>query len=332
MSEDWLRVFKNVSPKGNMDWMASAAKIIEGIGSQFGINDINSMSHLIGHMAEETMGFTTFEESMNYSAKRLNQVWPSRFPTIGSALPYEHNPQKLANKVYGGRMGNTGPNDGWLYRGSGPLQHTGRAEFERVKRRTGVDVVASPDLLRSRTDARTGLLGAASYFVDRGALAPAKRNDVTGSTKAINGGTIGLADRKIWIERARKALILGDVIFDTVRIALERSPVATTEHLQRLELPQQLDPVDHDLIKQNTSAEKHLSAENNKVKVLAATPFLAGAAGTLTAATTLPLSAAAVAGSAVFVLGLGAALALHKRHKDSEPLPRFVQFDQLGLL
>jgi predicted chitinase len=79
MSEDWLRVFKNVSPKGDMGWMASAAKQIEDIAMKFGIDDVNSMSHLIGHMAEETMGFTKFEESMYYSAERLHVVWPSRF-------------------------------------------------------------------------------------------------------------------------------------------------------------------------------------------------------------------------------------------------------------
>jgi putative chitinase len=328
MSEDWLRVFKNVSPKGDMGWMASAAKQIEDIAMKFGIDDVNSMSHLIGHMAEETMGFTKFEESMYYSAERLHVVWPSRFPSIASALPYAHNPQKLANKVYGGRMGNTGPNDGWLYRGSGPLQHTGKSEFERVKRRTGVDVVSNPDLLRSRTDAKTGLLGAASYFVDRGALAPAKRNDVTGSTKAINGGTIGLTDRRIWIERARKALILGDVVFDQTTVAT--LPAKSEAIAPRLQVPQRLDPIAHELVDRKTSVEKHLNAKDNKIKTLAATPFLAGGAATLVAATSLPLSAAVAGASIVAVLGIGAAVVFNNRHHDTEPLPRFVQLDQTG--
>lgn len=313
MSEDWLRVFKNVSPRGDMAWMTSAARQIEAIAAKFNINDINSMSHLIGHMAEETAGFTRFEENMNYSAARLHAVWPSRFPTVASALPYAHNPQHLANKVYGGRMGNTGPDDGWIYRGSGPLQHTGKSEFERIKRRTGVDVLTHPDDLRSRVDASTGLLAGASYFVDRHALEPAKRNDVSGSTRAINGGLIGLADRKIWIERARKALLLGDVKFDTKALGLLSAAPSS-------------DPINHGIVDQKTSVEKHLSAQDNTVKAAAATPFLAGGAAVAAAAMAgTPLSLAAAMAAGVFVLGTGTALGFHRRAQSFEPLPRFAQ-------
>lgn len=70
-------------------------------------------------------------ENLNYSAKRLTEVWPSRFPTLASAQPYANNPQKLANKVYGGRLGNTGPNDGWLYAGRGLSQITGKSNYAK---------------------------------------------------------------------------------------------------------------------------------------------------------------------------------------------------------
>jgi len=70
-------------------------------------------------------------ENLNYSAKRLTEVWPRRFPTLASAKPYANNPQQLANKVYGGRLGNVEPNDGWLYRGRGLAQITGKANYAK---------------------------------------------------------------------------------------------------------------------------------------------------------------------------------------------------------
>lgn len=79
----------------------------------------------------ETGGtFGPVEENLNYtSTARIQKVWPSRFPTLASAEPYVRNPQKLANLVYGGRLGNTGPNDGWTYRGRGLAQITGKANY-----------------------------------------------------------------------------------------------------------------------------------------------------------------------------------------------------------
>ena len=93
------------------------------------------LAHLAAMLAEthhETGGrFQPVTENLNYSAQRLTEVWPSRFPTIASAKPYASNPRKLANKVYGGRLGNVAPDDGWLYRGRGLPQITGKENYAK---------------------------------------------------------------------------------------------------------------------------------------------------------------------------------------------------------
>jgi len=92
-------------------------------------------------------GMAPRAENLTYSsADRIRAVWPKRFPQIGDALPYVRNPQELANKVYGGRMGNTTSNDGWTYRGRGYPQTTGRENYERFGRLLGLDLLRNPGL------------------------------------------------------------------------------------------------------------------------------------------------------------------------------------------
>jgi len=86
-------------------------------------------------------------ENLNYtSVARIRAVWPSRFPTDASAKPYVNNPQLLANKVYGGRMGNIGATDGWTYRGRGFVQITGRDNYERAGKKLLSDLAKRPEL------------------------------------------------------------------------------------------------------------------------------------------------------------------------------------------
>ena len=86
------------------------------------------VAHFMAQVLHESGALTLQIESLNYSAPRLPEVWPSRFKPIGplDAADFAHNEQRLGNEVYGGRMGNTAPNDGFTYRGRGLLQLTGR--------------------------------------------------------------------------------------------------------------------------------------------------------------------------------------------------------------
>lgn len=94
-------------------------------------------------------------ESMSYSARRMTEVWPSRFRTIASAQPYARNPRKLANKVYGGRMGNHLPDDGWRFRGGPGPQLTGRANYEKF----GLEEMTEAQLVDPEINARIALEG-----------------------------------------------------------------------------------------------------------------------------------------------------------------------------
>lgn len=162
------------------------------------------IAHVMAQISHECGAGHDVIENLNYSAPRMTKVWPSRFPTVESALPYAHNPQKLANKVYNGRMGNKiGSNDGWSFRGRGGSQTTGREGYERVKKQTGLDVVGNPDIL---IDPEYFLDCAVSDFVNCGCLPFARKDDIFNVTKKLNGGTIGLAERKVWLARWKKSL------------------------------------------------------------------------------------------------------------------------------
>lgn len=167
---------------------------------RFEINNEYRAAAFLAQCAHESLGFERTEEALSYSAARLNRVWPHRFPTIESAEPFARNPKKLAIKVYNGRMGNRiGTEDGWLYRGRGILQITGRETFKRAGEAIDMPLLDYPDLA-SRPEGAA--LTAAWFWYDRklNALADLDSLDSFISiTRAINGGTTGLDDRlKHW--------------------------------------------------------------------------------------------------------------------------------------
>jgi len=165
------------------------------------------VTQFLGQTALESAGFTTLKENLNYSAKRLTVVWPNRYKTIAAATPYANNPQKLANHTYGRRLGNTGPNDGWLYIGRGIKQVTGKYNYSEFTAwmRTIIpncpDFVKNPELLEQNPWC---YWSAVWYWYTKKVYL--KANDTRAATKAINGGYNGVNDRVIYVNRAKKVL------------------------------------------------------------------------------------------------------------------------------
>ena len=155
-------------------------------------------AHFFGQCAHESGGFKVFSENLNYSDKGLNSIFKKYFPTIASTAGYARKPEKIANKVYANRMGN-GPEssgDGWLYRGRGPIQLTGKDNYTAFAAAIGrPDVLTNPDLVVGELAFESALW----FFRKNGLLAIADKGVtdaiITQITKRVNGGTHGLDDR-----------------------------------------------------------------------------------------------------------------------------------------
>ncbi|MEL6475873.1 MAG: peptidoglycan-binding protein [Pseudomonadota bacterium] len=173
---------------------------------------VRRIGHLIGQCAHESLHFSHESENLFYTtAARIRAVWPSRFSSNKSAEPFTRNPAKLANKVYGGRMGNTGAGDGFKYRGRGYIQLTGRSNYETYGKMIGVDLVVDPD--RAIEPDIAWLLAAAFMNTTerkrKTLFTWADLNNIEQVTRGINGGINGLADRRALTLRALEAL--GDI-------------------------------------------------------------------------------------------------------------------------
>ena len=171
---------------------------------KYDINTTKKQAAFIGQCAHESGNFKTLEENLHYKAESLMKVWPSRFSDLDTANKFANNPEKIANKVYSGRMGNTEDGDGWKYHGRGLIQLTGKENYERCGLAIGVDLLSDPTLL---LDPRYAALSAGWFWNKHGLNELAEQQEHGMITKRINGGTIGLGDR---IAKTTKALaVLG---------------------------------------------------------------------------------------------------------------------------
>lgn len=199
-ASDWNRVLIacNVKPSVAAMWSQVFADTIRDDTFSQGESEIDDF---LGQILHESDGLQHLTELMHYSAERLTVVWPSRFPTVNDARPYANNPEALANKVYGGRMGNNEPGDGWRYRARTPLGITGKDNYQWLGDLLGQDLVSLPELLEQPHYALEACI---AWW--EGKIPDTMIGDVEKITERVNGGLIGLVDREERTRRAQEAL------------------------------------------------------------------------------------------------------------------------------
>jgi putative chitinase len=178
--------------KNPQEWHTSLLEVLP----QYDITDIARTAAFMAQCAHESGGFTMLSENLNYSAQGLMGVFKKYFPTLELANAYARQPEKIANRVYGGRMGN-GPEssgEGYKFRGRGLIQLTGKDNYRRCSEYLFEDwtLLEVPDCLTQPYYA----LHSACWFWSANKLNTlADQQDIRMMTKRINGGFIGLEDR-----------------------------------------------------------------------------------------------------------------------------------------
>lgn len=171
---------------------------------QHGIDTLLRIAHFLAQVVHESACMTAVCENLNYSADGLLKVFPTHFKSTDDAQRYAHQPEKIANRVYAGRMGNgtEASGDGYRYRGRGLLQLTGKTNYRDFSRWSGLDCVADPDQLLGPCCAPSAV-----FFWDSHQLnGLADADDLAGITRRINGGLNGIAARRALLEKAKDAL------------------------------------------------------------------------------------------------------------------------------
>lgn len=169
---------------------------IPDTAAKFNITSNLRLAHFLAQCGHESAGFKAVSENLNYSADGLKKIFPKYFP--GSLNEsYARKPEKIASRVYGGRMGNgdESTGEGFKFRGRGYIQLTGKSNYTKFAQFIGEDVIANPDLVATKYP-----LASAAFFFDSNGIwsicdKGASDDVVTAVTKRVNGGTIGLPDR-----------------------------------------------------------------------------------------------------------------------------------------
>lgn len=197
---------RKVATTLSADRAKQMADLLNELCPKYGIDTKDEFHEFLANVVQESGEFAHKEENMNYRAERIVKVWPSRFKKISDAIPYAHNPQKLANFVYGGRMGNAGLNDGWIFKGGGFIGLTGREMYTKYAKYLSKDIPETA-LLVQTTD-RYALDSALWFFcVHKKLTDEAERDEFVPIVKSINGGLIGLPTRQMYYERCKEFVV-----------------------------------------------------------------------------------------------------------------------------
>jgi putative chitinase len=201
----WAKLFapKKVVESGTLNLSALKGHIPDSVIAQipdtakkFGITTNLRLAHFLAQCGHESGGFKAVTENLNYSADGLVKIFGKYFNST-TAAGYARNPEKIASKVYGNRMGNGNEStkEGFKFRGRGYIQLTGKENYTKFGKFIGEDIASNPDLVATKYP----LASAAFFFNSNGLWAICDKGaddaTVTAVTKRVNGGTIGLADR-----------------------------------------------------------------------------------------------------------------------------------------
>ena len=170
---------------------------------RYNINTVNRISGFLAQCGHESLDFTVLKENLNYGAKGLMSTFKKYFPDEATALKYERKPEMIANKVYADRMGNGDERsgDGYKFRGRGAIQLTGKNNYTKFAASIGKPL--DETIIHLETFA--GALESACWFWNTNGLnETCDKDDIILMTRKINGGTIGLEDRKKHYEANKK--------------------------------------------------------------------------------------------------------------------------------
>lgn len=173
---------------------------------EYQINTKLRLCHFLAQIIHESGHLKYNQENLNYSAKALRSVFGKYFPTDALAEQYARKPEKIANRVYANRMGNSdeASGDGWKYKGAGLIQLTGKTNYTKCSEFLGIDLVNDPSLVYNSPE--ICVKTACWYWSVNNLNKYADVDDIKVVTKRINGGYNGLEDRTKILNTAKKVL------------------------------------------------------------------------------------------------------------------------------
>lgn len=172
--------------------------------SQFDFDTPVRMAAFLAQVGHESVQLNRRRENLSYSMRGLMNTWPRRFPTEESTTGYVRNPERLANYVYGGRLGNTEPGDGWKYRGGGLIQLTGRGNYRDAGAALGVPLEDAPQKIELPIVAARS---AGWFWQSHGCNELADAGEFEKITETINGpAKLGQKEREALWAKAKAVL------------------------------------------------------------------------------------------------------------------------------